>query len=391
MVVPYGIVAVIVLLIIFIFYYRIERLKHEKNAKSIPIRIWVNGSRGKSSVTRLIAAGLRAQGKKVIAKTTGTEPRLINDNNQENRIIRLGLPNIREQIRVFNLAAAERPDAIVLECMALRPDLQKIESMQIVHPTAVVITNVRPDHLDVMGPSTKDITKTFVNAIPENCILFTNEQILPDNLPHKLNKNNTKIFQTDTAQVSDTVMRKFPYIEHKENVGLALAVCKHFGANEATALKAMQNVTPDPGALQQHEINLSGKRVTLLNAMAANDPESTQRIWQIINKEYPEINILINCRDDRIDRSLQFAGLIKEHLLNADHFILTGSGTDILAGKLSKVINKNKIFNLGNKKPGPVIGEISNIVANKSLLFAIGNTVGYGIELIKEFLAQREK
>ena len=43
----------------------------------IPIRIHVNGTRGKSSVTRLIAAGLRAGGKRTFAKTTGTAPRVI--------------------------------------------------------------------------------------------------------------------------------------------------------------------------------------------------------------------------------------------------------------------------------------------------------------------------
>ena len=37
-----------------------EYWRHQRNVKAIPIRIHVNGTRGKSSVTRLIAAGLRA-------------------------------------------------------------------------------------------------------------------------------------------------------------------------------------------------------------------------------------------------------------------------------------------------------------------------------------------
>ena len=39
-----------------------EYAYHLKNLRSIPIRIHVNGTRGKSSVTRLIAAGLREGG-----------------------------------------------------------------------------------------------------------------------------------------------------------------------------------------------------------------------------------------------------------------------------------------------------------------------------------------
>ena len=41
---------------------------HLNSLKSIPLRIHVNGTRGKSSVTRLIAAGLREGGLKTFAK-----------------------------------------------------------------------------------------------------------------------------------------------------------------------------------------------------------------------------------------------------------------------------------------------------------------------------------
>ena len=48
---------------------------HLKSLSHIPLRIHVNGTRGKSSVTRLVAAGLREGGLKTFAKTTGTAPR----------------------------------------------------------------------------------------------------------------------------------------------------------------------------------------------------------------------------------------------------------------------------------------------------------------------------
>ena len=54
-----------------------ESIAHRRNLNRIPIRIHVNGTRGKSSVTRLIAAGLRGAGIRTFAKTTGTLPRMI--------------------------------------------------------------------------------------------------------------------------------------------------------------------------------------------------------------------------------------------------------------------------------------------------------------------------
>ncbi|MCH2454865.1 MAG: poly-gamma-glutamate synthase PgsB, partial [Idiomarina sp.] len=50
----------------------LEALKHRWLVSRIPVRVHVNGTRGKTSVTRLIAAGLRAGGKRVCAKTTGS-------------------------------------------------------------------------------------------------------------------------------------------------------------------------------------------------------------------------------------------------------------------------------------------------------------------------------
>ena len=65
------------LTIALIIYGAIEYQLHQKNLKSIPIRIHINGTRGKSSVTRLVGAGLRAGGLKTITKVTGTYPRII--------------------------------------------------------------------------------------------------------------------------------------------------------------------------------------------------------------------------------------------------------------------------------------------------------------------------
>lgn len=389
MLAPAGLYAVLILLIIYIIFHRIEKLNHEKRLKSIPIRIWVNGSRGKSSVTRLVAAGLRAGGKRVIAKTTGTSARFIINNNIEEPVIRLGMPNIREQIRIVKKTVEHNPDVLVLECMALRPDLQCTESTEIVKPSAVVITNVRADHLDVMGPTIKDVAKTYISAVPKNCKVFTSETNIFDDFLNGDRKKNIKIFVSKSKGISDENIKNFLYIEHKENVALALDICKYFGVDENVAIKGMHNANPDPGALRRYKIHLSGKEITILYAMAANDPDSTYHIWQSIDKNYPEINLLINCRDDRIDRSFQIADLIKDHLREAEHFILTGTGTDVLARRLYKIIDRKKILNLGGKNPEQVINEVSIFVADKSLIFAIGNTVGYGEKMMEQFLKHR--
>jgi poly-gamma-glutamate synthase PgsB/CapB len=380
-----GIYAVLILIGLYVLFLRIEKVNHEKRVKSIPLRIWVNGSRGKSSVTRLIAAGLRGGGKKVIAKTTGTKASFIIDSENEKPITRLGMPNIREQVRIYKQAITMHPDAIVMECMALRPDLQYSEAVHIVKPNTVVITNLRSDHLDVMGPTVKDIAKHFLNALPKNATLFLGDDDIIKDSENILQRKNAEVHISDTERLPDHIITDFHYIEHKANVALALDVCKHFNVDENDALQAMRKATPDPGVLRKHTLMAAGKETTLINAMAANDPDSTYLIWQMVDKEYTEINIMINCRDDRIDRSFQMAKLLRERL-QADHYILTGSGTEILARQLHKTFKSEQILDAGGKDPADAVEAITDFIADKSLIFAMGNTVGYGAELIKHFL-----
>ena len=54
----------------------------------------------KSSVTRLIAAGLREAGMKTFAKVTGTAPRVIDELGIDRIIHRLRLPSIGEQVKL---------------------------------------------------------------------------------------------------------------------------------------------------------------------------------------------------------------------------------------------------------------------------------------------------
>src|SRR5262249_43123045 len=134
-------VTVLVLLVILAIYGVWEHRNHLSHLHQIPIRIHVNGTRGKSSVTRLIGAGLRAGGRKVIAKTTGTEPRIILESGKEIPIFRIGMPNIIEQLMVVRLAWERQAEMLVVECMAVHPSLGKFAEEKIVQSSVGVITN----------------------------------------------------------------------------------------------------------------------------------------------------------------------------------------------------------------------------------------------------------
>jgi len=122
--VSFGIILVV--FISMIVYGIYEYQKHQKNVNRIPIRIHINGTRGKSSVTRLIGAGLREGKIKAITKVTGTFPRLILADGKETIIRRKAGANILEQLNIIEYAANKKADALLIECMALQPIFQKI-------------------------------------------------------------------------------------------------------------------------------------------------------------------------------------------------------------------------------------------------------------------------
>src|SRR5947209_3006146 len=94
--------------------------RHRRNLRAVPVRIHVAGTRGKSTTTRLIAAGLRAGGRRVLAKVTGSEPRLILPDGSEEAWPRRGPASVREQTRLLARAAKLHADTVVVECMAIR-------------------------------------------------------------------------------------------------------------------------------------------------------------------------------------------------------------------------------------------------------------------------------
>ena len=128
-----------------------ERIRARRDRARLEHVIHVNGTRGKSTVTRLIAAGLRAGGWRTACKTTGTDPIYSGVDGSERLIRRIAPSNIREQLRILHRAAGESAQILVAECMAVQPELQRVAQQEMLLADIGVITNVRLDHTDVMG------------------------------------------------------------------------------------------------------------------------------------------------------------------------------------------------------------------------------------------------
>ncbi|MDD2210480.1 MAG: poly-gamma-glutamate synthase PgsB [Candidatus Cloacimonetes bacterium] len=379
----------IIATLILILYWVLEYRRHCRNVAAIPIRIHVNGTRGKSSVTRLIAAGLRAGGKRTIAKITGTLPRVVLPDGREAAIIRLQGANIIEQKYIYRYAAKEKPDAIVIECMAVNPVFQWITERRFVKSTISVITNCRPDHLDLMGNTVQSVSMSLANTIPSNGLCYTSETHQYGILKKVAENRKTKIHQVVPTDITDEEMSRFRYIEHKDNVQLALAVCGKAGVPRDVALSGMQKASPDPGALKKYIVEDRGKTIHFYNVFAANDPESTVFIIKMVTGNLSGVQkiIILNSRSDRLFRSQQLIDALSR--VEYDYVLLTGEIPEKVEDyALSHGIPKNRLFAMGQPLTEEIYKKTWELTNKEAHVLGIGNIAGeikYGAQIVAHF------
>lgn len=360
----------------YILYLYFEKLNLEKNRKKIKIVIHVNGIRGKSTVSRLIDAGIRAGGYRVFTKITGTSPRYISTDGKEYEIKRKGKPNIREQIKIFNLAVKEKAEILILECMAVRPEYQRICEEKILKADIGVITNVRADHLDEMGDTLDKIAESLSNTIPSNGVVFTGDKKYIDFFEKKSFEKKSKVIGCSDG----LILEEYKKIDFLDNVELALGVCKYLGIDEIKALEGMKNYKRDPGVLKTIKFkNSHGKDIFFVNALAANDPDSSEIILnRIKEKEYWKYKkyLMVNNRKDRVSRWEQYIKFVLKLENNFFKIIVSGENQRIFVKKL---------LDLGIEKEKIILAKDENIfdeIEDNSSILAVGNICGKGREII---------
>lgn len=386
---PIYILSVLTLILLIIGV--IEFWQHQNNLATIPLRIHINGTRGKSSVTRLVAAGLRAGGLRTFAKTTGTAPRIIDSDGKDRIIHRLRSASIGEQVRLMRFFAQEKPDAVVMECMAVHPQYQWISEQQMVKSHIGVITNARPDHLEEMGPTLDDVRLSLANTIPFNGKMIVGEIDILETITPVAKSRKTYLKAAVESTVMEDDLKDFTYLEHPQNVAVALDVCVEAGVDRKIALEGMKKVKPDLGALVVQKLDFGNGPILFINSMAANDPVSTLQIWNFVERRYPVEGVTcvyLNSREDRRSRTRQLLQLIYEDI-KPDRSIVRGQKVDSMVKHVeyhspqtsSKVIEETESMN-------KTIIQFESLPKD-SLLFAMGNQVGFGQKLVDKLMEYR--
>lgn len=279
----------------YLGYLIIEKRRVRTYRSSFSHVIHVAGTRGKTTVTRMIGHALRLKGVRVFTKVSGTVPSYIDTEGKEHVIKRLGLPNIREQIRMMRRAFNEHADVLVIECMAIKEEYVRLTQHEMLGADHVVITNVRKDHMEDMK---SDQAHALLAAVPREGKLYVRKD------DHDLFIETAKERETMISMVED---------DHDSddafgNAAFAKAIIRSLGYETEGVLK---DYPPDIGAFGIHR----HRGVTFVNAFSVNDRTSFERVCAMLEKredlDLSEATFLINNRADRPKRALDFLDFLK--------------------------------------------------------------------------------
>jgi gamma-polyglutamate synthase len=352
--VPIIVLAGVAVCVALLARWRAEYVAHRRRVDALQWRVHVNGIRGKSTVTRIIAGMMREAGLTTIAKSTGTFAAVINAVGVDEPINRKGPATILEQIEVVRQYVQPGVDALVIECMALKPEYQEVSERMIVRSNIGVLTNVREDHQDVMGETLPEIARSLLSTCPRDGILITSEQN-PEILAvmrEVCAEKGSQLLVAMPDVVTDEDIARFDYIAFKENICIALALAELIGIPRDVAMDGMVRADPDPGVLRMKELAIGGKKVTWANLFAVNDRESMiaamEKLVPYMTDDTTTVGILNN-RADRERRAIQFAD-VAAFDLTFDRLVTFGAYEGLVTDRLK--VNGypgEHIINLGDE------------------------------------------
>ena len=320
--------AAIVLGIVVVVWY-VWSSRNLKALWAIPLRVLVTGTRGKSSTVRLIHGALLAGGIPTIGKMTGTSSRELDTLGNEyvtNRIGQVSVLEVLETVHRNLKRPGPTPEAVVLECMAVSPELIELLNSRIVKPTTVVITNALWDHLEEEGTSLKEIAISLSGAIPGANLVVTSEHREETRavLAYETDLKGAVFDGVDGRSLPARVLEMAP-AAHPDNMAMALAVAESAGIDRDTALRGIAAATVEPLPVEAAVLEMDRIRWTYRDIGSVNDTDSLTPALEGATVQMPPGSFVFGMlvtRWDRPLRAIQFAASVTPD--DVDGIIIVG-------------------------------------------------------------------
>ena len=264
------------LLSIVLIYLALEKVLYRRCLRRIPLRIHVNGTRGKTTVTCLTAELLRRAGIRTLAKTTGDHPVLILPDGRECRSGAGGRPASTNRCAL----SAERPGKgrrpSCSNAWRSRPTCRRSPSRPWCAPSIAVITNVRPDHFEVMGGGLDGVADALSRTIPNGGALVTESGPYEGLFRERAGARGAAVCVAEAGRPLASGGPADPIL--LENLSLVRAVGLNAGLPSAQVDDLLQGMAARSAQRSIRHAGTGSRRIGLIDAFSANDTVSTARV-----------------------------------------------------------------------------------------------------------------
>lgn len=377
----------------------VERVRLDGARAAVPLRIAVTGTRGKTSVARLLASVLREDGRTVLAKTTGSEPRLVLPDGTEEAVARRGPASILEQKRLLHRAVRMGADAVVAEAMSIHAENHAVEGRSILIPHLVLATNFHVDHVEAQGDSPESVGAVLGLAVPPGAAVLVHAGSAPSTFRSAVAAVGATLEEVEAGPAPGDGPGAFAH----ENARLVVAAARHLGVGDDAIRRGISRARFDVGATRAWRVS-GPAPAFLVHAFAANDPASTLRVLDEVTAGLddafggpagtgspdarPRRVGLLSLRADRGDRTLQWADALGAGLLDRfDSLLVTGMHARALSRRVLRMRGSTppppRILLMGSTDPADLTRTaLAELGHQGGLVLGFGNIGGAGLALV---------
>lgn len=376
--------------------------------RSIPVRIHVHGTRGKSSTVRKVVRMLRDGGVRTVGKTTGDSPEYLLPDGSIVPIRRRGPARIQEHVRLLHMAAKMRAEAIVVEGMALCSETVFM-SEKIIQATHAVITNVRPDHAESMGEGREGVAQTLSLMIPAGKTLYAGKEAGIRSLkrsardrhaiciPVASGRGKNISFLRQSEALAEAIARDVLERDVSKillpNLEKGVRVQVDHTKGETTAETRSPVSLPSMPSTMLRRLQWDGQNVSWADFFSANDVLSSKMLLHLCRPFWTGSHILrVALLSTRSDRPLRTEAFMRWLRREPCFDVLVAAGNHasyaILSCLLSPFPVRKKCL-LGNMPPALLLSHLVAMSRERQceglLVVGLGNAHGYAERWRREF------
>ena len=299
--------------------------KFREKILRIPMRVIVEGTRGKSSTVRILEEMMRGLGKKTFAKVTGEQTPLLIYNGVVIPLYRMHNAVLIDYETIPTILNFDI-DAVVIENQAITPYTMRYLH-KILKPQHVIIPNIRVDHNETLGTDLDEMAHNFADnyrtATSQIQVYYgepleeVRQIVLPilqeyaEKFPEKMRLHAIKIPKTSSyvCGIENYLVDKY-FIEYNfgikidevEYVGPARSKSDGITINEAEYIRRTVN---------NLDIRMNPEHIRYLNLAKVNDPLSfLQVLSYVLDRTEDSVALVCYFRPDRVGRTELFKNML---------------------------------------------------------------------------------